>query len=114
MCKETSSQFPVGTWRDCLSLSLLLLLSFRSPALWEALLGASGVSQPELHPWSKQAPGAAGSCFPVSAVLQTLSKEPCKLLFTLAAASRELRLGSYRCLGMSSMILSIPLAFALT
>lgn len=60
-------------------LSPELLLSFRSPALWEALPGASGASQPEIHPCSKQAfivllLGAAGSCCPVSAVLQTLSR----------------------------------------
>lgn len=36
-------------------LSAGLLLSFRFPALWEALPGASGLSQPEIHLWSKQA-----------------------------------------------------------
>lgn len=120
MCNETSSPFPVGRHTEMLPspLSAGLLLPSRFPALWEALPGASGVSQPEIHPCSKQALTVSswellGAAFLCLLCCKHSAQEPWKLLFTLAGASKGFRLGSYWCFGMSSMSLSIPLAFAL-
>lgn len=70
-------------------LSPELLLSLRSPA-WEALPGASGVSQPAIHPCSKQAFLVLPWELLCLLCCQHSAEEPCRLLFTLAGATREL------------------------
>lgn len=93
-----------GTQRCCLPLSLLVTCSVGSFA--RCFRG--------VPVWNPSLVQAAAGSFLCLLCCKHSAEKPWKFLFALTGASRELRLRGYWCFGMSSMILSIPLAFALT